>query len=222
MVAKPFGGHTSSIFCISFSPDGRQIALGSHDQTIRIWDIQTGASVILMGHTKQVLSIVFMADGKQIISGSSDMTVRIWDINSCRLVHAPLTDIGSVIHFVGLSPDEKMVVAEGWDGCLCTWNMETGVLVSGPSHWHTEGSTAVKFVAMSTFSAVSPDGNWVARNGELNDMGTPIKVWNTQTGQLVATFQTNCKFVQSLTFSPDSKYILFATDLTVHIQPISQ
>ena len=170
----------------------------------------------------QVHSVIFTADRKQIISGSLDMTVRIWDINSHRLVHAPLMDSNGGIHFVGLSPDEKMVVAEGVDGKLCTWNVETGTLVSGPSQQHAEGSTAVKFVAMSRFSAVSPDGNWVVQNGAKDDMGHLVQVWNTKTGQQVATLKTNCKPLQSVTFSPDSKYILFATDLTVHIHPISQ
>ena len=223
LVSKPLKGHTASIFSISFSPDGRQIASGSHDQTIRIWDIQTGASVELIGHTNQVHSVIFTADRKQIISGSLDGTVRIWDINSRRLVHAPLMDSNGGIHFVGLSPDEKVVVAGGVDGELCTWNRETGTLVSGPSQQHTQGSTAVKFVAMSRFSAVSPDGNWVVQNGAKDDMpGHLVQVWNTKTGQQVATLKTDCKLVQSVTFSPDSKYILFAADLTVHIHPISQ
>ena len=224
LVLKLLKGHTASIFSISFSPNVRQITSGSNDQTIQIWDIQTGASVELIGHTNEVHSAIFTADSKQIISGSHDMTVRIWDINSRRLVHAPLMDSNGrqSIHFVGLSPDEKMVVAGGVDGELCTWNRETGTLVSGPSQQHAEGSTAVKFVAMSTFSAVSPDGNWAVANGVQSDMGRPVQVWNIKTGQQVANLKTDCKVLQSVTFSPDSKYILFATDLTVHIHPISQ
>ena len=221
VVARPFKGHTGPVFSVSFSPDGRQIASGAHDQTIRIWDIQTGASVVLNGHTDQVHSVIFTADGKRIISGSLDMTVRIWDINLRRLVHAPLTDSGG-IHFVGLSPDEKMVVAGGWNGSMCTWNIETGTLVSQPSQQHAEGSMAVKFVAKSTFSAVSPDGNWVVKNAAKDDKGTPVEVWNTNTGKLVATFPTDSHLIQSVTFSPDSKCILFSTDLTVHVHPIGQ
>ena len=57
-------GHSSSVRTVVFSPDGSCVASGSHDNTLRIWNVVTGESEVEMkGHLKQVNSIVFSPDG---------------------------------------------------------------------------------------------------------------------------------------------------------------
>ena len=55
---------------------------GSHDKTVRLWDVATGKQVppTLEGHTSWVNSVAFSPDGKQVVSGSGDKTVRLWDV----------------------------------------------------------------------------------------------------------------------------------------------
>jgi len=69
------------VYSVAYSPDGRYIVSGSSDNTIRIWDAKTGASVgdLLKGHTAWVRSVIYSSDGRGIISGSDDGTIRIWD-----------------------------------------------------------------------------------------------------------------------------------------------
>ena len=76
-----FRGHTSPVWSVAFSPDGRHIVSGSLDQTIRVWDAQTGAQVgnPLQGHTESVSSVAFLPDGRHIVSGSEDHTTQYWD-----------------------------------------------------------------------------------------------------------------------------------------------
>jgi WD40 repeat protein len=73
-------GHTAIVEGLACSPDGRRLATGSDDRTIKLWDTTTGEEVFtLRGHTSGVLSVAFSPDGRRIASGSYDQTVRVWD-----------------------------------------------------------------------------------------------------------------------------------------------
>jgi WD40 repeat protein len=85
-------GHTSWVYSVAFSPDGKRIVSGSGDNTVRVWDAETGEAVHtpLQGHTRGVSSVAFSPDGKRIVSGSDDYTVRVWDVETGQAVHTPL------------------------------------------------------------------------------------------------------------------------------------
>src|SRR2546421_910548 len=90
-------GHSEVIMSLAFSPDGRICASGSRDQTIKLWDTQTGRLLrTLVGHNGRITSLVFSADGQTLASESAagqsnaerdaDNTDRLWQVETGKLV----------------------------------------------------------------------------------------------------------------------------------------
>jgi len=80
---KVLDGHTSDVWSVSFSANGKHMASVSYDKTIRIWDVQSGkCEKVLEGHTDHIKSVSFSADGKYLSSDSHDETIRVWDVQS--------------------------------------------------------------------------------------------------------------------------------------------
>ena len=73
-------GHQDLINSVAFSPNGQFIASGSHDKTIRIWNLADDKEIQkLEGHENWINSVAFSPDGQFIASGSHDKTIRIWN-----------------------------------------------------------------------------------------------------------------------------------------------
>ncbi|MEE0993008.1 MAG: hypothetical protein UH542_08515 [Bacteroidales bacterium] len=76
---KTLEGHSNIVWPVVYSPDGTKIVSGSYDNTIKIWDANTGECLkTLEGHSLVVISVAFSPDGTKIVSGSDDKTVKIW------------------------------------------------------------------------------------------------------------------------------------------------
>jgi WD40 repeat protein len=74
-------GHTGPVNSVAYSPDGKTLASGSRDQTIKLWEAAAGKEqATLKGHTAPVESVAYSPDGKTLASGSDDHTIKLWDI----------------------------------------------------------------------------------------------------------------------------------------------
>ncbi|MGH2396687.1 MAG: toll/interleukin-1 receptor domain-containing protein [bacterium] len=85
VLERKLTGHKGWVNSVAVSPDGKWMASGSRDKTVKIWDLKTGTCrATLEGHTDEVQSVAITPDGKRILSASFDKSVRVWDASSGR------------------------------------------------------------------------------------------------------------------------------------------
>ena len=76
-------GHSRLVTSIAFCPDGKTLASGSQDSTIKLWDVVSGQQLrTLSGRASSVQTVAFSPDGKTLASGSQDGAIKLWDIAS--------------------------------------------------------------------------------------------------------------------------------------------
>lgn len=83
-------GHAGITIGLAFSPDGKTLASGSTDSTVKLWNVATKQEVAtLKGHKGPIWALAFSPDGRTIASGSIDTTIRLWRAASFAETDAP-------------------------------------------------------------------------------------------------------------------------------------
>jgi WD40 repeat protein len=142
-----------AVYCVAWSPDGKQVVSGSLDHTLKLWDATSGALVrefadpnLKQAHRDSVFAVAFSDDGKYIASGSSDRTIKIWNVADGALVREltnpnlkppaatlPSPSHPGYVYGVRFTPDNKRLVSVGGapkgQGFLGVWNVEDGKLL---------------------------------------------------------------------------------------------
>lgn len=186
-------GHKDWVHAIAFSPDGKTLASGSYDRTIRLWNVSTGAlQRVLRGHGRSINSVAYSADGRWLASAADDGTVRLWDVRTGNQ-HGTLRGPEYAVYAVAFSPTGTKLAAGGKDRTIFVWDFTSGELIY-PLDGHRGDVQAVAF---------SPDGELLASGGA----DRKIRLWDLRNGVEVDTLVGHKDVVLSLAFTPNGRWL---------------
>ena len=184
-------GHTGAVDRVAFSPNGRTLASGGNNNTVRLWDVDTQKEIgTLEGHAGRPDSIFFSPDGRTLASRDDDNSLRLWDVNTQTQIYTLEGYTGSV-ESVSFSPDGKMLASGGQDDMVRLWDVSTRTEI-GTLEGHTGYVSSVSF---------SPDGKMIATGSAY---GT-ILLWDVDTQAEIGILEGHTKGVNSVAFSPDGR-----------------
>jgi WD40 repeat protein/serine/threonine protein kinase len=176
-----------------FSPDGRRLATWTWDNVLRIWDVDSGASIAaLEGHSDGITSAAFSPDGTRIASGSYDRTVRIWTLAPKQTTPAVAEHDGEV-NAVAFAPDGLRVASAGSDKVVRIWDVTGQSLATLTGH--DRSVTAVAF---------APNGRDLASGSE----DQTIRLWDAETFGARRILNGHTGTITSLAFSADGRRIV--------------
>lgn len=197
-------GHTGPVSEVAFSPDGRTLASGGWDNSIKLWSVKSGQQLkSLDGHTGWVWSLAFSPDGKTLASGSGDKTIKLWDVESGREIKT-LSGHDDWVQPVAFSPDGQTLASGGRDKTVRLWSVASGRQLNSLTS-HTDWVYAVAF---------SLDGKTLASGGS----DATIKLWEVETGREIKSLTGHTRAVLSISFSRDGETLVSgSSDQTIRL-----
>lgn len=189
-----FSGHNAIVRSVDISDDGRLVASGGDDRSIRIWDASTGETTqVLAGHTATAWTVRFDPAANVLASGGNDNALRLWDVQTGEQL-AALTDHTGPVRRLDFSPDGSLLVSCARE--IIIWDMET----RRPLQRFDGDNMQIHAVAFS------PDASLVAFVGD----DRRVHVQNVNTAQESATLELD-DVGSCIDYSPDGKSIICGT-----------
>lgn len=197
---RAFAGTTRRTMSVAISPDGQLCAGEASDGSVRVWDVESGRTVMdaysgqyQTGIDVRGWAIAFSSDGKELLSANSEGAVSLWDVASGKRIRSFEGHTGSVTS-VAYSKDGGHILTASLDGSLRLWDAST----KEPLLRMSAENPRIRILALS------PDGHLAATGGYTPE----VRLWDARTGVLLRSFTGHHDVVNSINFSPDGNQLL--------------
>jgi WD40 repeat protein len=191
-------GHSGPVDAVALTADGSRALSGSSDNTLRLWDLAAGKTLLTFeGHTKRVGAVAVLADGRRALSGSWDNTLRLWDLTTGETLSILEGHIEPVVA-VAVLPDGHRALSGSWDNTLRLWDLTTGATLR-----ILKGHTwAVNAMAVLADGCRALSGSW----------DTKLLLWDLATGEILRTLEGHTNAVTAVAVLSDGRRAISGSD----------
>ncbi|OKH37434.1 hypothetical protein FACHB389_09900 [Nostoc calcicola FACHB-389] len=187
---KILSGHSDSVLCVAISRDGKMLASGDSQRTIKLWNLTTGELLTtLTGHSSEVFGVDFSPDGQTLASASNmefqDGNIKLWDVSTGRVRQTLGSSLVSLrTSCVAFSPDGETLATGHFDAAIRLWHPISGKEIR-TLRGHGWDVNSVTF---------SPDGRFLVSGG----IDGAIMIWNWRNGERIRTLNRPSDFFGSM------------------------
>lgn len=192
--------HFDVVYAVAWKPNTAELATGSLDKTVRIWDAASGKCLrVLKDHADAVFGVAYSPDGKLLATGSADRSVKLTDTTTWKRV-ASLTAHQDAVTRVAFSPDGTLLATAGADKSVRVWKIEPNGKMENPLRTLNEADVI-------NACAFSPDGSLFVYGAS----SRTVKVFSGDGAQQKQSFGEAPDWVYSVAVAGDNQTIAAGT-----------